>query len=61
MRGLGTILAIIGVIAILFALLNHFALKAINITHGDIYIGIIGVVLLAIGAFMSMSGRKAAA
>lgn len=61
MRGIGTVLAIIGVIVILFALANHFALKLLTLTHGDIYIGIIGIVLLAIGAFMTMSGRKAVA
>lgn len=62
MRGLGTILAVIGVIAIILALVNHFVTNFLgSISHGTIYIGVLGVVLLVIGVVLSMTGRKAAA
>lgn len=62
MRGLGTIIAIIGVIAIILALVNHFVTNFLgSATHGTIYIGVVGVVLLVIGVVLTMMGRKAAA
>lgn len=62
MRGLGTILAIIGVIGVVLALVNHFVKNFLgSATHGTIYIGIAGVVLLVIGLALTMTGRRAAA
>lgn len=62
MKGLGTILAIIGVIGIILALVNHFVTNFLgSASHGTIYIGIAGVVLLVIGLILTMTGRRAAA
>ena len=57
----GPVIAIIGIVIVLFALLNHFALNIGRSTqHIDIYIGVLGAVVLVAGAVMSMTGRKAA-
>ncbi len=58
----GTALVVIGVIIVLFAVLNHFALGIARGTqHIDIYIGVLGVVVAAAGLVMSMTGRNKAA
>jgi hypothetical protein len=55
----GTIVAVVGVIIIIVAAINHFAHFLFDGTqHIDIYIGVVGLVVLAIGGFMAM--RKAA-
>jgi hypothetical protein len=57
----GTLLVVIGVIVVLFAVINHFALHAMSSTnHIDLYIGVLGVVVAVAGVVMSMTGRKAA-
>ncbi len=58
----GPVLAIIGVVIALFALANHFVIHAMSGTqHIDLYLGVLGVVVLLAGVVMSMTGRKAAA
>jgi hypothetical protein len=53
------IVAVIGLIIVVLAVANHFAHFMLNGTaHVDIYIGVVGLVVLALGAWMGM--RKAA-
>ena len=55
----GMIVAVIGLIIIVLAVANHFAHFMLNGTaHVDIYIGVVGLVVAALGAWMGM--RKAA-
>lgn len=61
MKGLGTVLAIIGILIIIVAAINHFASHTLNFGHATTYVGIVGVVVLVIGALIfMMGGRKAA-
>lgn len=61
MKGLGTILAIIGIIIAIVAVVNHFAaIFAKGQAHTDLYIGIVGVVVLVIGALLYMMGGRSA-
>lgn len=59
MKGLGTILAIIGVVVLIVAVVNHFVTKIVAVSHSTTIIGVVGVIILAIGLFMMMSRRKA--
>ena len=61
MKGLGTILAIIGVVVLIVALVNHFVTKIVAVSHSTTVLGVVGIIVLAIGVFMMMSRRKAAA
>jgi|GEM_PF-5769872 hypothetical protein len=55
----GLILAIIGILAILFGIINHFGgMLKIGGSHGDLIIAIIGVVLFLIGAAIILAGRR---
>lgn len=59
MRGIGPILAIIGVIVLVLAVVNHYVKNVVN--HGTIVLVVVGVIALAIGLFMTMSSRRKAA
>ncbi len=59
MRGIGPILAIIGVIVLVLAAVNHYVKNVVN--HGTIALVVVGVIALAIGLFMTMSSRRKAA
>jgi hypothetical protein len=61
MKALGPILAVIGILVGIFAVVNSKGTKIIPGTHLSIYIGIVGLVLLVIGAGLAMMGRRAAA
>ena len=60
----GYVLAVIGLVIAVAGAIDHFShgvpvIK--DIQHGSIIAGVIGVVVLVIGAVMAMSGGKAAA
>ena len=59
MNSTGLAVAVVGLIIVVVAVANHFAHFVFNGTqHIDIYIGVVGLVVLALGAWMGM--RKAA-
>ena len=58
----GPVLLVIGIIIVVFGVLNHFAIHAMSSTqHIDLYIGVLGVVVALAGVVMSMTGRNKAA
>jgi hypothetical protein len=62
MKGLGGILAVLGVIGIVLGLLNHFVKNFVGSAgHASIIIGVVGLVLLIIGVVLYAMPRKAAA
>ncbi|HKS69281.1 MAG TPA: hypothetical protein VJQ45_02605 [Ktedonobacterales bacterium] len=61
MRGLGTVLAIIGILIIILAAVNHFASRLINFGHATTIVGVVGLVVLVVGAILAMMGGKASA
>ncbi len=57
MRGLGIILAIVGVILIVAGVVRHFSSFVLSsTTHASIYIAVVGVIVLVVGALLSRSG-----
>ena len=55
MRTGGLVLAVVGVLIIIVALVNHFVANFTgSFAHGTIILGAVGVVVLLIGGFMSM-------
>lgn len=59
---LGPILAILGVIIIVVAAVNHFTgILGTSVPHLSIYLGVVGVIVLALGGWLTMQGRRAAA
>lgn len=57
---MGQTLAVIGVILVIAALAIHFVIKGLTLfPHASLIIGIVGVVVLALGAFMMMRPRAA--
>lgn len=61
MRALGSIVAIIGVVLVVLALLDHFALHFLaGVQHGSVILGVIGVVVFLIGGFLSMQSGATA-
>jgi hypothetical protein len=61
MKALGPVLAVIGIFVGIVAVVNWRISKIIISTHMSLYIGIVGLVLLVIGAGLAMMGRRAAA
>jgi hypothetical protein len=61
MKALGPVLAVIGILVGIFAVVNWRISKIIIGTHMSLYVGIVGLVLLVIGAGLAMMGRRAAA
>ena len=61
MRGLGTVLAIIGILILILAAVNHFASRLINFGHATTIVGVVGLVVLVVGVLLAMMGRKASA
>lgn len=61
MKALGPVLAVIGILVGIFAVVNWKISKVIVGTHMSLYIGIVGLVLLVIGVGLAMMGRRAAA
>ena len=60
MRTGGLVLAIVGVLIIIVAIVNHFVANFTgSLSHGTIIIGVVGVVLLLIGGFMTMRSSAA--
>lgn len=58
---LSPILLTIGVVFLAFGLVNHFVHNFVNATHASVYIGVLGVIIAAVGlAVMMMGNRKAA-
>jgi hypothetical protein len=61
MKTPGYVLAVIGIIVVVIAAVNHFVTKlpvVTTINHGSIIVGVVGAVVFLIGAFLAM--RKAA-
>lgn len=65
MKALGPVLAVIGIFVGIFvgifAVVNWRISQIIIGTHMSLYVGIVGLVLLVIGAGLAMMGRRAAA
>lgn len=61
MRGLGTVVAIIGVLILILAAVNHFASRVINFGHATTIVGVVGLVVLVVGVILAMMGGKASA
>lgn len=64
MKALGPVLAVIGLVVGVIALLNSFVLNHSLFkagSHMSLYAGIIGAVLVVVGVVVVMMGRKAAA
>ena len=60
MRTGGLVVAIVGVLLIIVAAVNHFVSNFTgSLSHGTIIIGVVGVVLLLIGAFMTTRSSAA--
>jgi hypothetical protein len=59
-KGLSTGLAVIGVLIIVFGLVNHYVLKMNFVPHTSIVLGVLGVIVGGIGVFGLMSSGKAA-
>jgi len=57
-KGLSTGLAVVGVLLIIFGLVNHYALKINAIPHMSIGLGVLGVIVGGIGVFGFMSPSK---
>jgi hypothetical protein len=54
MRTGGLVLAVVGVLIIIVALVNHFVANFTgSLSHGTIILGVVGVVVLLIGGFLS--------
>ena len=52
---MGQALAIVGVIVLIVALLIHFVIKGLSLfPHASLIIGVIGVIVLAVGVFFMM-------
>jgi hypothetical protein len=47
--GLGVVLAVLGVAGVMFALVNH-SQHLLSGNHGSVIIGVVGLVLLVLGA-----------
>lgn len=57
---MGQTLAALGVIIVLAALAIHYVVKGLTLfPHASLIIGIVGVVILALGAVMMMRPRSA--
>lgn len=62
MKGLGGILAVIGIIVLILGVVNHFVKNFTgSTTHMSVILGVVGVVLLVIGVVLTMMPRKASA
>ena len=59
----GYVLAVIGLVIAVAGAIDHFSKLPVigSISKGSLIFGVIGVVVLVIGAVMAMSGGKAAA
>jgi hypothetical protein len=59
---MGLILVILGVLVVILGLVQHYtAFLGASIDHLSIYIGIVGAILIVVGAFLWFRGRSAAA
>lgn len=57
-RSLSLTLVIVGVVLIVIAAIEHFALRVTMLPHLAIYLGVIAVIVLGIGAYGMMSRAK---
>ena len=60
MKALGPVLAVIGVLVVIFAVLNHSS-HYINGPSVSTIIGVVGAVLLVVGAGLFVTGNRRAA
>ncbi len=56
-KGLSTALLVVGVLIILVGAFDHFGGHFISLHHGAIYVGVVGLVVAAVGAF-GFLGKK---
>ena len=62
MKGLGGILAAIGVIVVIVGLLNHYVLHLLaGVKNGSTYLIVAGAVVLVVGVVLYLLPRKASA
>jgi hypothetical protein len=62
MRSVGIVLAVVGLIVVAAAVVNHFAIHFMKTTsHASLIIGAVGGVVLVIGVVMSMMSSARAA
>jgi uncharacterized membrane protein YeaQ/YmgE (transglycosylase-associated protein family) len=62
MNPLGLILTIVGALVAIFAVVNNrLTLFSPGVAHFNLYLGIVGAVLLVAGVFLVVRGRSAAA
>ena len=60
MRTGGLVLAVVGALIIVAALVNHFVANFTgSLAHGTIILGVVGVVVLLVGGFLSMRSPAA--
>jgi hypothetical protein len=58
----GIILAILGALIVILAVVNNrMVLFGAGVSHLNLYIAIVGAIVLVVGAFMWFRGRNAAA
>lgn len=60
MRGVGIVVAIIGILIIILAAINHFATRLINFHSATTIIGVVGLVVLIIGIILAALGGRSA-
>ena len=53
-------LLVVGIIIIAFGALEHYVLKSITLLHFSVYVGVVGLILVAVGAWGFMRGRQGA-
>jgi uncharacterized protein (DUF2062 family) len=65
MKGVGWLLAVIGLVVAVLGVVNHFAKLGLPVistmAHGNIIAAVVGAVVFVIGAFLAMRGGGAAA
>ncbi len=57
-KGLSTALLVVGVLIILVGAFDHFGGHFLKFAHGSIYVGVVGLIFAAIGAFGFLGGKK---
>lgn len=61
MKRLPVILLTIGIVVLAFGLVNHFVHNFVNAKHASIYIGVLGVIVVAVGMAVMMMGSRSKA
>ncbi len=59
-KNLSLVLVIVGIIVIAFGAVSHYILKVTIFPHFSVALGVVGLVVAAVGAWGAMSGRQSA-